>query len=116
MQHVIFLSAEWRDLVLLNYEVDPGVLKPRVPKGTELDFFQDRALVSVVGFRFLRARIVGIPVFGSSIRGGAPLAGNRCMRLQQACQKILRAARKKNLSPSIIGVIQHALTGAVNTR
>jgi uncharacterized protein YqjF (DUF2071 family) len=61
MQDVIFLSAEWRDLVLLNYEVDPGVLKPRVPKGTELDFFRDRALVSVVGFRFLRARIFGIP-------------------------------------------------------
>jgi hypothetical protein len=23
-----FISAEWRDLVMLNYEVDPALLKP----------------------------------------------------------------------------------------
>ena len=49
-----FLTAEWRDLVMLNYEVDPQVLTRRVPAGTELDSWQGRTLVSLVGFRFRR--------------------------------------------------------------
>jgi uncharacterized protein len=56
----IFLSAEWRYLVMLNYVVDPDVLKSLVPDGTELDFYGDRTFVSVVGFRFTRTRIFGI--------------------------------------------------------
>jgi uncharacterized protein YqjF (DUF2071 family) len=39
----VFLTAEWRHLVMLNYVVDPDLLKPLVPTGTELDFWQDRA-------------------------------------------------------------------------
>ena len=59
-----FLTAEWRDLVMLNYEVEPGVLAPFVPAGTELDLWQGRALVSVVGFRFLRTRVLGLAIPG----------------------------------------------------
>ena len=33
MKPRIFLTAEWRHLVLLNYEVDPAVLEPYVPQG-----------------------------------------------------------------------------------
>ena len=36
-----FLTAEWRDLAMLNYAIDPGVLAPLVPAGTELDFFEE---------------------------------------------------------------------------
>jgi uncharacterized protein YqjF (DUF2071 family) len=57
-----FLTAEWRDLVMLNYEVDPQVLARRVPGGTELDVWQGRTLVSLVGFRFLRTRVLGVPI------------------------------------------------------
>jgi uncharacterized protein YqjF (DUF2071 family) len=57
-----FLTAEWRHLVLLNYEIDPAVLRPLVPKGTELDPWQGRHYVSVVGFRFLNTRLHGLPV------------------------------------------------------
>jgi uncharacterized protein YqjF (DUF2071 family) len=32
-----FLGAEWRTLVMLNWEVDPAILRPFVPRGTELD-------------------------------------------------------------------------------
>ena len=32
-----FLTAEWRNLVMLNYELDPRVLAARVPRGCELD-------------------------------------------------------------------------------
>jgi uncharacterized protein len=58
----IFLTAEWRYLVMLNYEVAPEVLHPLVPSGTSLDLFDGRALVSVVGFRFERTRVLGIPI------------------------------------------------------
>ncbi|HXQ25587.1 MAG TPA: DUF2071 domain-containing protein [Candidatus Acidoferrales bacterium] len=56
----VFLSAEWRDLVMLNYEVDPALLKSYVPRGTELDAFQGKTFLSLVGFRFLRTRLFGI--------------------------------------------------------
>lgn len=47
---------------MLNYEVPPAVLTPFVPRGTTLDLWSGRALVSVVGFRFLRTRVLGVPV------------------------------------------------------
>jgi uncharacterized protein len=59
----VFLSAEWRDLVMLNYEVDPMLLKEYVPRGTELDSFQGKTYVSLVGFRFLRTKLFGfVPI------------------------------------------------------
>ncbi len=57
-----FLTAEWRDLALLNYEIEPEVLLPFVPVGTELDLWDGRCFVSVVGFRFLKTRLMGMPV------------------------------------------------------
>jgi uncharacterized protein YqjF (DUF2071 family) len=57
-----FLSAEWRHLVMLNYEVDPGILRPLVPDRTELDAWNGTTFVSLVGFRFLRTRLLGIPI------------------------------------------------------
>ena len=57
-----FLTAEWRYLVMLNYEVDPAVLAPLVPTGTILDLWQGRTLVSVVGFRFTSTRVLGVAV------------------------------------------------------
>jgi uncharacterized protein YqjF (DUF2071 family) len=57
-----FLTAEWRWLVMLNYEVPPEVLAPFVPRGTSLDLWQGRALVSVVGFRFIDTRVVRVPI------------------------------------------------------
>ncbi|HSG38183.1 MAG TPA: DUF2071 domain-containing protein [Thermoanaerobaculia bacterium] len=58
-----FLTARWRYLAMLNYPVAPEVVEPFVPRGTELDFWQGRTYVSVVGFLFLDTRVwgVGIP-------------------------------------------------------
>lgn len=56
---ITFLRAEWRDLLIVNYEVDPAILRPLTPDGCELDLFEGRALVSLVGFRFLRTRLLG---------------------------------------------------------
>lgn len=57
-----FLSAEWRTLVMLNWEVDPDLLRPLVPRGTELDAWQGKTFVSAVGFLFLDTRLMGIPM------------------------------------------------------
>ena len=56
----VFLSAEWRDLVMLNYEVDPGLLARYVPPGTQLDAFAGKVFVSLVGFRFLHTKLFGV--------------------------------------------------------
>jgi len=59
----IFLSAEWRDLLMLNYEVDPACVQQYVPPGTELDSFDGKTYVSLVGFRFCRTKLFGnIPI------------------------------------------------------
>jgi uncharacterized protein YqjF (DUF2071 family) len=55
----VFLSAEWRDLVMLNYEVEPVILRQYVPRGVELDTFDGRTFVSLVGFQFLRTKLYG---------------------------------------------------------
>ncbi len=57
-----FLTASWRNLVMLNYEVAPGLLAERVPEGTELDTHEGRTFASIVGFLFLDTRVLGIPV------------------------------------------------------
>ena len=49
---------------MLDYEVDPAVLSDRVPTGVALDLFEGRALVTVVGFRFLATRVLGLAVPG----------------------------------------------------
>ncbi len=60
MPKIKFLQAEWRDLLMVNYEVDPALLKPYIPAFTELDLWQGKALVSMVGFMFLDTRVLGI--------------------------------------------------------
>jgi uncharacterized protein len=57
-----FLTAEWRHLAMLNFEVPRSLLAPHLPKGTELDSWNGKFMVSVVGFRFLNTRIKGIPI------------------------------------------------------
>lgn len=58
----VFLTAQWRHLALVNFEIDPAALRPLVPAGVELDTWNDRALVSVVGFEFLDTRVRGVRV------------------------------------------------------
>ena len=58
----VFLNAEWKHLAMLNYEIEPSVLASFVPSGTELDLWNGKVLVSVVGFLFLKTRVFGIPI------------------------------------------------------
>jgi uncharacterized protein YqjF (DUF2071 family) len=47
---------------MLNYEVDRSALTDLVPRGTELDEWQGRMYLSVVGFLFLGTRVLGLPI------------------------------------------------------
>jgi uncharacterized protein YqjF (DUF2071 family) len=57
-----FLTAQWRNLLMLTYAVDPTALIDRVPAGTTLDSWRGQALVSVIGFQFLETKILGAPI------------------------------------------------------
>ena len=55
-----FLTAQWRNLLMVNYKVDPELLKPYLPEATVLDLWEGDALVSMVGFMFKDTRVFGI--------------------------------------------------------
>lgn len=47
---------------MLNYTVDPRLLAPFVPPGTEIDFENGETFVSIVGLLFRDTRLLGFPV------------------------------------------------------
>jgi uncharacterized protein YqjF (DUF2071 family) len=48
---------------MLNYQVDPKLLEELVPRNTELDSFQGKTYISLVGFRFNETKLFGsLPV------------------------------------------------------
>jgi uncharacterized protein len=59
---VAFLTAEWKHVAIFNYAVEPSILVPFVPAGTELDPWNGTTYVSIVGFLFRNTRISGIAV------------------------------------------------------
>jgi uncharacterized protein len=60
MAKIQFLKAQWKNLLMLNYTVDPDILKPYLPPGTTLDLWQGKTLVSMVGFMFLDTSVLGV--------------------------------------------------------
>ncbi|MEP6949219.1 MAG: DUF2071 domain-containing protein [Ginsengibacter sp.] len=57
-----FLHAEWNNLIMANYVVPKELLLPFIPFGTELNCFEGKTFVSLVGFMFLNTRILGLSV------------------------------------------------------
>jgi uncharacterized protein YqjF (DUF2071 family) len=64
MAERVFFTAQWRNLAMLNFEFDPDLLAPFVPRGLELDLFRGRAYASIVGFAFLDAKVFGLALPG----------------------------------------------------
>lgn len=62
--NIPFLATEWRHLLMLNFAIEPEVLRPYVPAGTELDFWHGQCLVSIVGLQFHHTRVCGVAVPG----------------------------------------------------
>jgi uncharacterized protein len=55
-----FLTAEWRNLIMVNYLVPGDLLTPYLPAGVELDAFESNYYVSLVAFHFLNTKVRGI--------------------------------------------------------
>jgi len=55
--------AKWRYLAMINFEVDPSVLRSHVPRGTTLDERDGRHFVSLVAFLFLDTHLLTMPAF-----------------------------------------------------
>jgi uncharacterized protein len=58
----VFLTAEWRKLAIVNYDVDPTSLLPYLPYKTELDLWNGTCYVSLVGFMFLSTKLKGLTI------------------------------------------------------
>ena len=56
------LQAEWKKLLLYNYQVDPDILKPYLPYKTQLTQWDGACFISLVGFLFLKVRLAGIAI------------------------------------------------------
>jgi uncharacterized protein YqjF (DUF2071 family) len=57
-----FLSARWENLIMANYEVNPDLLTPYLPTGVELDLYNNKTYVSLVGFMFKKTSLFKIPI------------------------------------------------------
>ena len=57
----IFLSAEWRNLIIVSYHAPAALLAPHLPKGMDLDLIEGTPTVSLVAFEFLNTRVFGVP-------------------------------------------------------
>ncbi len=57
-----FLTAKWQNLILVNYKINPNILKPFIPKGTELDLYNNACYVSLVGFMFKDTKVLGVKI------------------------------------------------------
>ncbi|MGX7667990.1 YqjF family protein [Flavobacterium pedocola] len=57
-----FLTANWKNLILANYIVQPEQLKKYLPAGTELDYWNGNCYVSLVGFLFQNTKVLGFSI------------------------------------------------------
>ncbi|MDN3671828.1 DUF2071 domain-containing protein [Flavobacterium branchiarum] len=57
-----FLTAEWKNLALFNYEINAKILEKYVPPGTEIDLWDNKCYVSLVGFLFKNTKVLGIKI------------------------------------------------------
>ena len=57
-----FLNAEWRNLAMANYTIDPSILTKYLPAGTELDLYEGKCYISLVGFMFLNTKLLGVKI------------------------------------------------------
>jgi uncharacterized protein YqjF (DUF2071 family) len=55
-----FLSANWRNLVMVNYLINPSLLQNYLPCKTELDTYNGDHYISLVAFFFEKVKLHGI--------------------------------------------------------
>jgi len=57
-----FLDAQWRKLVMINYAINPEILKPYIPFNTELDIWKGTCYVSLIGFMFVDTKMLRLRI------------------------------------------------------
>lgn len=57
-----FMKAEWNDLLFINYEINPEILQKYVPKGTEIDLYNGKCYISLIGFMFEDIKVLGMKI------------------------------------------------------
>ena len=62
IQQKKFLTAEWRKLIMANYCVNPEILSQYIPAGTELDAWNGKHYISLVGFMFVKTKLLGLSI------------------------------------------------------
>jgi len=55
-----FLTARWHNLILANYAIPEELLRPHLPPGIEFDRRDGECWGSLVGFQFLKTRVLGL--------------------------------------------------------
>lgn len=58
----VFLTAEWRNLILITYKIPTDILTPHLPKGIELDTINGETFASLVAFDFLNTKVKGVKI------------------------------------------------------
>lgn len=58
----IFMKGHWQDLIITTFEIDKEILDPNLPKDTEIDLFNNKALLSMVAFTFTKVSFFGFKV------------------------------------------------------
>ena len=53
----VFLKANWEHIIMVNYEIDPQIVLPFLPNGVELDLFNGKCYISLVGFMFKNTKL-----------------------------------------------------------
>jgi len=56
-----FTLQSWRDVVFLHWRVDPGAVRPLLPRGTEPELQDGSAWVGVIGLRMTGLRLGTLP-------------------------------------------------------
>ena len=56
------VTAEWSNMAVMNFAVDPAMLRSYMPEGVELATYRDEHLLSLVGFQFRHTRMGRMPV------------------------------------------------------
>jgi len=57
-----FLTAEWCNLIMANYECDKNILLKYLPAKTELDTYNNTHYISLVAFLFKNTKIKGVSI------------------------------------------------------
>jgi hypothetical protein len=58
----LFLKANWENIIMANYEIDPQLVIPFLPNGVDLDLFNGKCYISLVGFMFKNTKLFNVPI------------------------------------------------------